>query len=207
MPGLEHRFEAVNHVEMREEDAVSEPFAAQYLQSIELASIPPSCLKLEIGAPVILIRNLSAKQGLCNGSRMRVLGIGRNCLQIAILGSKWDGQVRLLLRIKLTTSEADLPFILERKQFPIRLCFAMTANKSQGQSLQQVGVYLWTNALTHGQLYVTLSRVTSLDGLTILPSPGSAALTQNVVFLEVLLEYVLNMFHCSYYYMYTTILN
>jgi len=186
MPGLDHRFEAVNHVEMREEDAVSEPFSAESLQSIELASIPPSCLKLTIAAPVILIRNLSPKQGLCNGTRMRVLGIGRNCLQVAILGSKWDGEVRLLSRIKLTTSEEDLPFILEKKkQFPIRVCFAMTVNKSQGQSLQQVGVDLRTNPFTHGQLYVALSRVTSLDGLTILPSPGTPALTQNVVFSEV----------------------
>jgi len=135
MPGLGHRFEAVNHVEMREEDAVSEPFAAEYLQSIELTSIPPSWLKLKIGAPVILIRNLSQKQGLCNGTRMQVLGIGRNCLQVAILGSKWDGEVPLLPRIKLITSEEHLPFILERKQFPIRLCFAITVNKSQGQSL------------------------------------------------------------------------
>jgi len=63
----------------------------------------------------------------------------------------------------------------------------MTVNKSQGQSLQQVGVDLRTNAFTHGQLYVALSRVTSLNGLTILPSPGTGALTQNVVFPEVLL--------------------
>jgi len=96
--------------------------------------------------------------------------------------------IRLLPRIRLTTTDENLPFLLERTQFPVRLCFAMTVNKSQGQSLDQVGVDLRTPAFTHGQLYVALSRVTSLDGLTLLPSEQTPTHTDNVVYPEVLLR-------------------
>ena len=64
----------------------------------------------------------------------------------------------------------------------------MTVNKSQGQSLTTVGVDLRTSAFTHGQLYVALSRVTSLDGLTLLFSEGNLeGTTNNVVYPEILL--------------------
>src|SRR5437899_11587570 len=62
----------------------------------------------------------------------------------------------------------------------------MTVNKPQGQSLEKVGVDLCFDAFTHGQLYVALSRVTSLDGLTLLPSSNSSNTTANVVYPEVL---------------------
>jgi len=95
--------------------------------------------------------------------------------------------IGLLPRIKLITSDEDLPLILERTQFPVHLCFAMTVNKSQGQSLDQVGVDLRWPAFSHEQLYVALSRVTSLDRLTLLPSEQTPTQTDNIVYSEVLL--------------------
>jgi len=85
------------------------------------------------------------------------------------MGKRFDGKVCLLPRIKLTTSEQELPFILQQTQFPICLCYAMTVNKSQDQSLEHVGIHLYTLAFTHGQHYVVLSRVTSLNGRTLSP--------------------------------------
>ena len=43
----------------------------------------------------------------------------------------------------------------------------MTINKSQGQTMNNVGISLETGALTHGQLYVALSRVGSKNSLII----------------------------------------
>lgn len=83
-----------------------------------------------------------------------------------------------------------MPFILTRKQFPIRLCFAMTINKAQGQSLNVVGVDLRILVFTHGQLYVALSRGTNVDCLAVLQpeTPGIVSATSNIVYPEVLLH-------------------
>ena len=64
--------------------------------------------------------------------------------------------------------ESKWPFTLKRRQlFPVKISYAMTINKSQGQSLNKIRIYLEDEIFTYGQLYVALSRVTTPEGLHI----------------------------------------
>ena len=74
-----------------------------------------------------------------------------------VTGSHRGSQV-ILPRINITTSEADLPFVMIRRQLPIRLAYAMTINKAQGQSLRRVGIYLRHPVFSHLQMYTAISR-------------------------------------------------
>ncbi|KAI9113604.1 hypothetical protein K1719_015531 [Acacia pycnantha] len=88
----------------------------------------------------------------------------------------------------MNPSECKLPFTLTRRQFPIIVSFAMTINKSQGQSMTNVCLYLLTPVFSHGQLYVALSRVKSFNGLKLLildEFNRCSKTTTNVVYREV----------------------
>ena len=77
------------------------------------------------------------------------------------MGGQYNNRNVLIPRISLRPKEKEFPFEWSRRQFPVRVCFAMTINKSQGQTLQRVGVWLSQPCFGHGQLYVALSRVGS----------------------------------------------
>ena len=99
-------------------------------------------------------------------------------------------------RLSITLSDNErLPFTLCRRQFPVRPAFAMTINKSQGQTMEKVGIYLHKDVFTHGQLYVAMSRVGRRDGVRLLVPAGkrraqgrapAGVYTRNLVYREVL---------------------
>ena len=94
----------------------------------------------------MLLRNLNPVVGLCNGTRLVVRKLGRRVLECEIMGGSFAGRIHLIPRITLTNEEFG--FKLSRRQFPVRLAFGMTINKSQGQSLNYVGLDLRSPAFS-----------------------------------------------------------
>jgi ATP-dependent exoDNAse (exonuclease V) alpha subunit len=91
----------------------------------------------------------------------------------------------------LTADDKSSPIIFKRRQFPVRPAFAMTTNEAQGQTLENVELYLPTPVFTHGQLYAALSRCTDEKNLKVLMIDGSipgleCTYTRNVVYKRVL---------------------
>ncbi|GFW17795.1 ATP-dependent DNA helicase [Trichonephila clavipes] len=104
-----------------------------------------------------------------------------NILEATILIGKFQDEVVLLPRIPMIPSDSPIPF--KRLQFPIRLAFAMTINKSQGQTMKICGLNLENPCLSHGQLYVACSRVEKPSNLFVYTPQG---LTENIVHLMAL---------------------
>ncbi|XP_056642868.1 ATP-dependent DNA helicase pif1-like [Diorhabda sublineata] len=143
------------------------------LNSINCAALPPHELKLKIGAIVMLLRNIDIEDGLCNGTRVRIISLGDHIIECEILTGVNIGRKVLLPRIRMISRDTMLPKDMIRTQFPIRLAYGITINKSQGQSLTKAGVYLNGPCFTHGQLYVAFSRVGSADNVRILVNEGN----------------------------------
>ena len=161
---------------------------AEFLNEIKCSGIPNHKLVLKKGVPIMLLRNIDQSSGLCNGTRLIVEELGNNVIGAIVVTGNKLGEKVYIPRMNLIPSDPGMPLKFQRRQFPITLCFAMTINKSQGQSLSFVGLFLPKPVFTHGQLYVAISRVKSRSGLKLLILDSDANpcnITQNVVYPEV----------------------
>ena len=161
----------------------------EFLNTLKFTGIPDHELKLKVGLPVMLLRNINQAAGLCNGTRMTITQLGNKYIEAQIITGTHVGEKVYIPRIIMSPNDSKYPFVVKRRQYPLSVCFAMTINKSQGQSLNKVGIYLNKQVFCHGQLYVALSRVTNKEGLKLLiddnecPSEDTA---KNIVYKEIL---------------------
>ena len=90
----------------------------------------------------MLLCNMDASNGHCNGTRYVVNTLNEHIIEASIANGVHVGKRLFIPRIPLAPSEGLYPFQLQRRQFPINFALAMTSNKSQGQTLKWVGIYL-----------------------------------------------------------------
>jgi ATP-dependent DNA helicase PIF1 len=112
------------------------------------ASISPICC--------VYVRNINQSR-LCNGTRLAVKKLMNNVIEATILKGKYKGEDVLIPRIPMIPN--DMPFNFKQLQFPVRLAFAMSINKSQGQTPSVCGINLENPCFSHVQLYVACSRI------------------------------------------------
>ncbi|KAI3735323.1 hypothetical protein L6452_14818 [Arctium lappa] len=163
-------------------------YSPDVLNGLKLSGLPNRKIVLKVGVPVMLLRNIDQKSGLCNGTRLRVLSLGNRVIETEIISGSSIGSRTFIPKMSLTPTDKRILFKFQRRQFPIVVCFAMTINKSQRQSLSKVGLFLRQPVFTHGQLYVALSRVKSRQCLKILIINDEGIIrnrTKNVVYKEV----------------------
>ncbi|CAH2016979.1 unnamed protein product, partial [Acanthoscelides obtectus] len=205
LPGRSRQYLSVDSI-IREDDTtenaaddLDSAWPQDFLNSLDAPGLPPHILTLKIGAVIILTKNLDVKRGLCNGTRLLIHNLHENFIEAKrVEESNNEPSIEFISRVdNIALNSLDLPVNLKRRQFPVRLAFAMTINKSQGQTLNSVGLFLPVTVFDHGQLYVALSRARSFENLKIqminigdrqhvAETPNNHSYTVNVVYNELL---------------------
>ncbi|XP_044741909.1 uncharacterized protein LOC123302881 [Chrysoperla carnea] len=93
-------------------------FPTEFLNSLDIPGMPLHCLKLKVGSPIILLRNLNSPQ-LCNGTRLCVKQLQNNVIKAKILTGKDKVNTVFIPRIPLISNEMSINF--KRLQFPVKL--------------------------------------------------------------------------------------
>ena len=126
---------------------------------------PPHLLKLCVGDICYLMRTLGRKTKLATNKRVRILEFEKVGIKVqTIENDNSPGEIHFIprIRFRFTLPYGD-SYEVTRTQFPLRLAYAVSINKSQGQQYEDILFDTTHQAFTHGHLYVALSRITKYN--------------------------------------------
>ena len=138
MPGVEETFYSIDQV--NDHDA---RVPIEIVNKLNPQGMPLHVVSLKLGSIIMLLRNLNPADGHCNGTRYVVTNMAKHVIEAVIPDGIHKDKVLYIPRIYNTPPKNFTP-TMTRIQFPIKLAFAITSNKSQGQSLESIGIYLNT---------------------------------------------------------------
>jgi PIF1-like helicase len=90
-------------------------YPVEYLNSINCSGLPLSKLKLKEGCPIIVLRNLDAAHGVCNGSRGIVTRLRSRVVEVKLLSEDFAGQKVFIPRISNQPTEDQVAFKFNRR--------------------------------------------------------------------------------------------
>lgn len=166
----------------------------EWLHMLNDSSAPLHELKLKVNSLVMLMHNMCLEDGLTNNTVAIVRQIGLHVVFIEpvnIVTGQLTEQRFAIPRVSFRFTGAK-GIEVERKQFPLRLAYAVTVHKAQGITLNRGGIDLRSLPFTHGQLYVAVSRFSCVNSLMILHADrpcnvdrkDRAVLSRNVTFVK-----------------------
>ena len=146
------------------------------LERFQRPGVPHHKLYLKKNDICMVMRTLNRKEGLTKNLRVKILDIQPYMIRVCTL----NPTNRKFYNIPRIRFSVTLPYgrsvSMERKQFPLRLAYSITYNKSQGQEFQQVLVDIRNNPFTHGHLYVALSRIRIASTIRLFTMPATLPL-------------------------------
>ena len=132
--GQETVYHSADHVVSEEGVDSGFEFPVEYLNSIHASGLPLAKLRLKVGCPIMIFRNLDSVHGLCNDSRGILTKMSSWVLEIQLTSGDHSHATAFIPRISITPSTEQIVFKMKHRQFPVHLAFSMTINKAQGQS-------------------------------------------------------------------------
>ncbi|MEC7756125.1 helix-turn-helix domain-containing protein [Roseivirga sp. UBA1976] len=171
----------INSERLRALDSKSYSFHAEIVNDFPENSYPiPEELVLKEGAQVMFIKNDPSGEGqFFNGKIGHVSHLSSGTIKVKFSNGEevdvpqytWENKRYSLNK---DTNEIDEKVLGSFTHFPLKLAWAVTVHKSQGLTFEKAILDL-SGAFTQGQVYVALSRLTSLDGLVLssrIPTDG-----------------------------------
>jgi ATP-dependent DNA helicase PIF1 len=129
-----------------------------FLNNYNANNIPPHVLNLKVNDICLVLRTISKTDKLSTNTRVQIDRISRYVIRVKTLGTpaKFITLPRIRFRFKLPYGHS---YYMLRTQFPLRLAYCMSLNKSQGQEFSKVLMDITEPSFSHGHTYVGLSRI------------------------------------------------